>query len=177
MAAAIAAAGGRAVPVPADMSRLADVRRLFAETLEAFGRVDILVANAGVSIHAPLVEASEEAFDATFSLNARGTFFCLQEAARHVEDGGRIVSISSSATQGAAPTTSFYAGSKAAAEQFVRVLAHELGPRQVTVNTVSPASPTPTCPPRARFGRSARRCPPSAGWGSLPTSPMSSCSW
>jgi len=138
VAAAIRAAGGIALPIQGDMSRVSDIRTLFTETIRRFGRLDIFVANAGISIHVPLVDATEDDFDATFALNARGTFFCLQEAARRIRDGGRIVNISSSATQGAAPTTSFYAGSKAATEQCVRVLAHELGPRQITVNTVSP---------------------------------------
>jgi 3-oxoacyl-[acyl-carrier protein] reductase len=135
---AIRACGGHAVAIQADVSRPQDIRRLFDQTLGHFGRLDILVANAGVSHFAPLAEATAEDFDAVFALNARGTFFCLQEAARRMADGGRIVNISSSVTQGAMPETSFYGASKAAGEQFVRVLAHEIGPRQITVNTVSP---------------------------------------
>ena len=135
---AIEVTGGRAAAVQADVSRVEDVRRLVRETVERFGRLDILVNNAGTAVYKPLVEAMEEDFDKTFALNARGTFFAMQEAARRMADGGRIVSLSTGGTVSGAPGASFYAGSKAAVEQFTKALAKEIGGRGITVNAVSP---------------------------------------
>jgi len=134
----IAAAGGRAAAVRADLAVVADVRALVAGAVERFGRLDILVNNAGVAIYRPVAEATEEEFDASFAVNARGTFFALQEAARRMADGGRIVNISTGATVPGVPQGALYCGSKAAVEQFTKSLARELGPRGITVNTVSP---------------------------------------
>jgi 3-oxoacyl-[acyl-carrier protein] reductase len=136
--AAIEARGGKAAAARADASRVEDVRRLVRGTVERFGRLDILVNNAGTAIYKPLVEATEEDFDETFALNARGTFFTMQEAARCMTDGGRIISLSSGGTVAGAPSASFYAGSKAAVEQFTKALAKEIGGRGITVNAVSP---------------------------------------
>ena len=134
----IEAGGGKAVAILADVSDVAEVRNLFRETFESFGKLDILVNNAGRAVYKPLAEASEEDYDRTFALNARGTFFAMQEAARRMNDGGRIVSISTGGTVGGVPTGSIYAGSKAAVEQFTKALAKEIGGRGITVNTVSP---------------------------------------
>ena len=134
----IAAAGGRAAAVRADLAVVADVRALVAAAVERFGRLDILVNNAGVAIYRAVAEATEEEFDASFEVNARGTFFALQEAARRMADGGRIVNISTGATVPGVPQGALYCGSKAAVEQFTKSLARELGPRGITVNTVSP---------------------------------------
>jgi 3-oxoacyl-[acyl-carrier protein] reductase len=135
---AIEATGGKATAVQADVSRVEDIRRLFRETVDRFGRLDILVNNAGTAIYKPLAEATEEEFDKTFALNARGTFFAMQEAARRMAEGGRIVSLSTGGTAAGAPSASFYAGSKAAVEQFTKALAKEVGGRGITVNAVSP---------------------------------------
>src|SRR3712207_3128740 len=121
----IEAGGGKAVAILADVSDVAEVRNLFRETLESFGKLDILVNNAGRTVYKPLADASEEDYDTTFALNARGTFFAMQEAARRMNDGGRIVSISTGGTVGGAPSGSIYAGSKAAVEQFTKALAKE----------------------------------------------------
>ena len=106
---AIEATGGKATAVQADVSRVEDIRRLFRETVDRFGRLDILVNNAGTAIYKPLAEATEEEFDKTFALNARGTFFAMQEAARRMAEGGRIVSLSTGGTAAGAPSASFYA--------------------------------------------------------------------
>jgi 3-oxoacyl-[acyl-carrier protein] reductase len=135
---AIEATGGKATAVQADVSRVEDIRRLFRETVDRFGRLDILVNNAGTAIYKPLAEATEEDFGKTFALNARGTFFAMQEAARRMAEGGRIVSLSTGGTAAGAPSASFYAGSKAAVEQFTKALAKEVGGRGITVNAVSP---------------------------------------
>jgi 3-oxoacyl-[acyl-carrier protein] reductase len=134
----IEARGGQAMVVQADMSRVIDIRNLFREVIDGFGRLDILVNNAGIGVSKPLIDATEADFDKTFALNARGAFFGMQEAARRMADGGRIVSISSVATVLGSPNTSYYAGSKAAVEQFTKVLAKEIGGRGITVNAVSP---------------------------------------
>lgn len=135
---AIESGGGKALAVQADVSRVKDIRRLFQDTLGHFGRIDIVVANSGLFNQKTLLETTEEDFDAMFALNAKGTFFTLQEAGTHLQDGGRIIFISSGATAMSYPGAAVYKGSKAAGEQFVQTLAKELGPRQITVNTVSP---------------------------------------
>ncbi len=135
---AIETSGGKALAVQADVSRVKDIRRLFQETLGHFGRIDIVVANSGMFNQQTLMETTEEDFDAMFALNAKGTFFTLQEAGTHLQEGGRIIFISSGATAMSYPGAAVYKGSKAAGEQFVQTLAKELGPRQITVNTVSP---------------------------------------
>jgi 3-oxoacyl-[acyl-carrier protein] reductase len=96
--AAIAAAGGQAIAVQADLRQMTDIRRLFQALLQCFGRLDIVVNNAGTFFMKPVADASEDDYDTLFAVNARGTFFALQEAARHMADGGRIVNISSGAT-------------------------------------------------------------------------------
>jgi 3-oxoacyl-[acyl-carrier protein] reductase len=131
-------AGGKAIALQADIGQVAEVRRLFAEVEERLGRLDILVNSAGVAVYKPVVAFTEEDFAATFAVNARGTFFALQEAARRIQDGGRIISISTGGTVTGAPYASIYCGSKAAVEQFTKSLAKELGPKNVTVNVVSP---------------------------------------
>ena len=135
---AIEVSGGQAVAVQADISAVADVRRLFELTEEKYGRLDILVNNAGTATFTPIAEVAEDEFDALFALNVKGAFFALQEAARRLADGGRIVNISSGVTIGGGPGASAYAGTKGALEQFTLAAAKELGPRGITVNTVSP---------------------------------------
>ncbi|MGE0681391.1 MAG: glucose 1-dehydrogenase [Candidatus Binatia bacterium] len=135
---AIVIHGGKALAVQADIARLDDIRRLFCETRERLGKLDILVANAGYSVFKPLLEITEEDFNQTYTLNAKGTFFCLQEALRYMADGGKIVCISTIGTELNLPGGSCYFGSKAAVEQFCRVLGKEVAPRGITVNVVSP---------------------------------------
>ena len=135
---AIRSRGGQAIAVRADVSRPAEVRRLFAEARDAFGALDIVVANAGVAVIKPIAESTEEDFDFVFGANAKGVFFTLQEAARQVRDGGRIVVVSTGGTSMLMSGTGLYLGSKGAAEQFARVLSRELGPRNITVNALSP---------------------------------------
>lgn len=136
--AAIAGKGGKAIAIQADMASVSDIRRLFDETESEFGAIDIVVANVGVAVIKPLAEATEADFDHVFGTNAKGTFFVLQEAARRVRDGGRIIAVSTGGTKMFFTQTALYLGSKGAVEQFVRVLSRELGPRGVTVNALSP---------------------------------------
>jgi len=135
---AIRGRGGRAVAVRADVARTAEVHRLFDEARAAFGAPDIVVANAGVAVINPLSQSTEGAFDLVFGANTKGVFFTLQQAARQVRDGGRIVVVSTGGTRMLMSGTALYLGSKGAAEQFVRVLSRELGPRNITVNALSP---------------------------------------
>src|SRR5262245_12410470 len=130
--------GGKAVAIQADLAKTADVRRLFEEAEKAIGRLDIVVANAGVFLGKPLIESTEEDYDYVFNINTRGVFFTLQEAARRVRDGGRIIVVSTGGTKMHFPGFSLYLGSKGAIEQFARTLARELGSRSITVNTLSP---------------------------------------
>jgi 3-oxoacyl-[acyl-carrier protein] reductase len=130
--------GGKAVAVQADVAKPAEVRRLFDEAEEAVGRLDIVVANAGVFLGKPLIESTEEDYDYVFNVNTKGAFFTLQEAAKRVRDGGRIIVVSTGGTRMYFANTSLYIGSKGAIEQFARALSRELGPRNVTVNILSP---------------------------------------
>lgn len=135
---AIETRGGSAVAVQANVAQLEDIQRLFRETMKRLGRLDVLVANAGYSRFKPLAEITEEDFDQTYALNVKGTFFCLQEALRYMADRGKIVCISTIGTELNLPGGSCYFGSKAAVEQFCRILAKEVAPRGITVNVVSP---------------------------------------
>ena len=130
--------GGKAIAVQADMSRIADARRLIQETVRRFGRLDILVNNAGMALFKPLIETTEQEFDRVFALNTRGPYFTMQEAAKVIEDGGRIVNISTDGTHMGFPGVTAYLASKGALEQITKGLAHELASKGVTVNTVSP---------------------------------------
>jgi len=135
---ALSSKGGKAIAIQADVSKPAEVRRLFNEAEKAMGGLDIVVANAGVHIVKPLIENTEADYDYIFDINTRGVFFTLQEAGRRVRDGGRIVVVSTGGTKMHFANMSLYLGSKGAIEQFARSLALELGPRNVTVNILSP---------------------------------------
>jgi 3-oxoacyl-[acyl-carrier protein] reductase len=136
--AAIEAKGGNAVAIQADVSQVGDVRRLIRETVQRFGRLDILVNNAGMFTSKALVDTTEEEYDRLFALNAKGPYFAMQEAAKVIEAGGRIVNISTDGTHMGFSHATIYLGSKGALEQFTKGLAHELASKGVTVNTVSP---------------------------------------
>jgi len=138
LAQTIAVRGGRAVPIRADLGNTSDIRGLFDAAEKALGGLDIVVANAAVAVIKPMVDLTEADFDRVFAINAKGIFVALQEAARRVRPGGRIIATSTGGTQMLMTQTSLYLGSKGAVEQFVRVLARELGERSITVNTVSP---------------------------------------
>jgi len=135
---AIVAKGGKAVAIQADVSKPAEVRRLFNEAEKAVEHLDIVIANAGVHIEKPFIESTEKDYDYVFDINTKGVFFTLQEAARRVRDSGRIVVISTGGTKLHFANNSLYLGSKGAIEQFARSLSVELGPRNVTANILSP---------------------------------------
>lgn len=134
----ILARSGKAFAIQADVSKPAEVRRLFDEAGKTVGPLDIVVANAGVVLEKPLVESTEQDYDSVFNINTKGVFFTLQEAARGTRDGGRIIAVSTGGTKMPFANLSLYLGSKGAIEQFVRSLSRELGPRNITVNVLSP---------------------------------------
>jgi len=135
--------GGQAIAVQGDVGKLADIDRLFDQTIERFGQLDILVNNAGISFYKLIAEVTEEDFDTIFATNVKGTFFACQKATKSMSDGGRIINFSSTLTAVMLPTYGAYVATKGAIEQITRVLAKELGDRAITVNVVSPG-PTDT---------------------------------
>ena len=136
--AGIAAAGGRAIAVRADVADAAAVAALFDRAEAEFGKVDVLVNNAGISKFSPLAEVSDEDFRQQVAVNLTGTFNGMREGARRVRDGGRIINLSTSIIGHYSPGNSVYAATKAAVEAMTHILAKELGPRGVTVNAVAP---------------------------------------
>lgn len=134
----IKASGGESLVVQADMRISTEVHRLFDETIEHFGRVDILINNAGVLIFKKFSEISDEEFDHVMDSNVKGVFYALREASTRLSDGGRVVTVSSTVTRMLLPQYGAYAASKGAIEQLTRVFAKEMGERGITANIVSP---------------------------------------
>jgi 3-oxoacyl-[acyl-carrier protein] reductase len=131
--------GGKAVAVQANITRPTEIERLFSESQRAFGRLDVLVNNAGVYEFAPLEEVTEEHFHKQFNLNVLGLLLASKEAARHFgADGGSIVNISSVVSRLGLPASSVYSATKAAVDAITRSLAAELGPRKIRVNAINP---------------------------------------
>lgn len=143
MVTAIKDKGGQAIAIQTDFTKLADIRHLFAKTVEDFGRLDILIISGSAPrVTKPVVEVTEAEFDHAFDFNAKGNFFAMQEAAKHLTDGGRIVTFSTPYTVQPQPNLAVTAGSKAAVEQFTFALAKEVGGRGITVNSVMPGPTT-----------------------------------
>ena len=131
--------GGRAVAVQADMAKADDVERLFSDAKTAFGRLDIVVNNAGVYEFMPLEQITEAHFHRQFDVNVLGLLLAAKEAVKHFgADGGSIVNISSVASTAAPPNASVYSATKAAVDAVTRSLAKELGPRRIRVNAINP---------------------------------------
>ena len=131
--------GGRAVAVRADVARTADVERLFSEGKRTFGRLDIVVNNAGVYEFLPIEQVTEAHFHRQFDLNVLGLVLAAKEAVKHFgAEGGSIVNISSLASTAAPPNASVYSATKAAVDAVTRSLAKELGPRKIRVNAINP---------------------------------------
>ncbi|SFN35698.1 3-oxoacyl-[acyl-carrier protein] reductase [Nitrosospira briensis] len=136
--AAITNAGGESWAVKADVSDPIQVRMLFDAAIERFKRLDILVNNAGVLLSKKIAEIGDEEFDGVLSINVKGIFYALREAATRMADGGRVISLSSTVTRLMLPGYGAYAASKGAVEQLTRVFAREVGERGITANIVSP---------------------------------------
>jgi 3-oxoacyl-[acyl-carrier protein] reductase len=131
--------GGQAVALHADVSNPAEIERLFADTQKAFGRLDVLVNNAGIYEFAALPDISPEHFKKQFDLNVLGLILASKEAARYFGvDGGSIIIISSIAGVKGTPNASVYAATKGAVDVVTKSLAKELGPRKIRVNSINP---------------------------------------
>ena len=136
-------AGGTGRLFQADLSEVGNIRTLFAALDEEFGALDILVNNAGIAAQISLIEVTEEDFDRFFNLNARAYLFCMQEAAKRFQDGGRIVNIASGVAEASRAGISLYGGTRAAVKVFTRAAQQELAPRGIVINTVSPGPVVP----------------------------------
>jgi 3-oxoacyl-[acyl-carrier protein] reductase len=132
-------AGGRAVAVQGDVSKKADIERLFAETKQAFGQLDVLVNNAGIYEFAPLEQITEEHFHKQFNLNVLGLILTTQEAVKYFNPaGGSVVNLSSLVSTLAPPYGSVYSATKGAVDVITGSLSKELGARKIRVNAVRP---------------------------------------
>jgi len=131
--------GGKAIAVQANLAKEADVRRLFAETKKAFGRLDVLVNNAGVYDFQPLENVTPEHFHKHFDLNVLGLLLVSGEVSKHFNaNGGSIINISSGVSTIAPANTAVYTATKASVDAISAVLAKELAPRKIRVNAVNP---------------------------------------
>ena len=139
----VAAAGSKAKTFKADIANTAEIRSMFAALDDAYGRLDILINNAGVGIQKNISEISEEDYETTFAVNTKGYLFCIQEAGKRIGEGGRIVNISSLLAKLSRPGTALYAATRASARVFARVAAQELGTKGITVNSISPGPVEP----------------------------------
>lgn len=131
--------GGKAVAIQGDVSKASDVRRIFAETKKAFGRLDVLVNNAGVYEFGALGEITEEHFHRQFNTNVLGLILATQEAVKLFgPEGGSVINIGSTASSVTPPSTAVYTATKGAVDAVTHVLAKELGPKKIRVNSINP---------------------------------------
>ena len=139
MVRAIDSAGGRAMAIRADSGDAGAVKHAVAETVRTLGRLDVLVNNAGIAVVAPLDQFSLDDFDRMVAVNVRAVFVAVQEASRHMSEGGRIITIGSvNADRIPFPGGGVYAMTKAAVAGLTRGLVRDLGPRGITINNVQP---------------------------------------
>jgi 3-oxoacyl-[acyl-carrier protein] reductase len=134
----IAKSGGRAIAIHADVAVADDVERLFESTVKEFGRIDVVVSDAGILVLSPISSGDVGLLDETIRINLRGAYLVLSQAATHISEGGRIIAFSSNVLSKNLLSFGPYNASKAGVEALVRVLANELRPRQVTVNAIAP---------------------------------------
>lgn len=131
-------AGSKALVEQADLTKTAEIRRLFDQTMNEFNQLDILINTAGAVLKKPFVDITEDEYDRMFAINAKAAFFCMQEAAKRMANNGRIINMETSLVGATTPYYSAYAGSKAPLEDFTRALAKEIGHRGITVNNIAP---------------------------------------
>ncbi|WP_280219586.1 SDR family oxidoreductase [Nocardia neocaledoniensis] len=136
--AAARAAGVEAVKFQADLTDPANVARMFDTAHDAFGRVDIAVNTVGKVLRKPILDTTEDEYDAMFDINAKAAFFFLREAGRRLNEGGRIVTIVTSLLAAFTDGYATYAGAKSPVEHFTRAAAKEFADRGITVNSVAP---------------------------------------
>jgi len=135
---AVKTIGNGVVAVQADVAKLADVDKLYAEVSKKFGKIDVLFVNAGVAKFAPFAETSESLYDKQFDINTKGAYFTIQKAIPFLNDGASIILNTSVVDDLGSPNTSAYAATKAALRSFARTAAAELVGRGIRVNTVAP---------------------------------------
>ncbi|SMG21029.1 glucose 1-dehydrogenase [Paraburkholderia susongensis] len=134
----ITAAGGKAVAVGGDVSRAADAQGIVETAIETYGKLDILVNNSGVYEFAPIEEITEEHFHKQFNVNVLGVLLTTQAAVKHLGEGGSIVNVSSVVSRITPPNSAVYTATKGAVDSITGVLAKDLGPRKIRVNSVNP---------------------------------------
>jgi len=136
---AISQTGGKALAVQGDVGNTADIEKLFAEAKRAFGKVDILVNNAGIYRFSPVGEITAADFHQQFNTNVLGLLLATQEAVKYFgPDGGTIINIGSAVTAVTPPGSAIYSGTKGAVDVVTKVLAKELGPKKIRVNSINP---------------------------------------
>jgi 3-oxoacyl-[acyl-carrier protein] reductase len=135
---AITSAGGKAVAVGGDVSKADQAQGIIDAAIENFGRLDVLVNNSGVYEFAALGDLTEEQFHQMFNINVLGLLLTSQAAAKHLGAGGSIINIGSAVTRTTPPNSAVYTGSKGAVDAITGVLARELGPKNIRVNTLNP---------------------------------------
>jgi 3-oxoacyl-[acyl-carrier protein] reductase len=135
---AIVAAGGSAIAAAGDVSKAVEIQAVIDLAIQNYGRLDILVNNSGVYKFVPLGEVTEEHFHHHFNINVLGVLLASQAAARHLGAGGSIINISSVASRLTLPQSAVYSSTKGAVDAITGVLARELGPRNIRVNSVNP---------------------------------------
>ena len=138
----IADAGGTAKPFKADVSKVPEIERLIQAVIDEYGRIDVLVNNAGVFRTVPIMETTEEIWDEQLDLNLRGYFFMVKTLVPHFREngGGKVISISSIAGTGAFPNCPGYCASKGGVVNMTRALAAELGKDNINVNSIAPGN-------------------------------------
>jgi 3-oxoacyl-[acyl-carrier protein] reductase len=141
--AGIIAKGGEAIAVQADVSKTAEVKNLFDVAIAHFGKIDVLVNNAGIMITKLIKDTTDEDFTRQFDINLKGTFNTMREAATRLENNGSIINFSTSVNRIMLPSYATYVATKAAVEQLTRVFSKEIGSKGINVNSVSPG-PTNT---------------------------------
>lgn len=143
VAAEIKSAGGDAIAVGGSVAKAAEVQALFAEAKKRYGKLDVLVNNAGVYAFGPITEFSEEAYDRMFGTNVKGLLLATKEAVGlFPEHGGSVINIGSVVSESTPAGTSVYSGTKGAVDVITQVLAKELGPKKIRVNAVNPGLTT-----------------------------------
>jgi 3-oxoacyl-[acyl-carrier protein] reductase len=131
--------GGKAIAVQGDVGKAEDVKKIFAETDKAFGRLDVLVNNAGIYKFTPLEDISEKDFNSLFNTNVLGVLLATQEAVKRFgPEGGSVINISSAVTSLNPPTSAVYTATKGAVNSVTKVLSKELGPKKIRVNAINP---------------------------------------
>lgn len=135
---AVKAAGAEAIAIQGDLTKVSEVTRLFEETIQHFGHVDIAINTTGMVIKKAFIEIPEEDYDKIFAINAKAAFFFMQEAGKKLSDGGKLCTIVTSLLGAFTGLYSIYAGSKAAVEHFTRAASKEFGARGISVTAVAP---------------------------------------